>query len=158
MLQGLLLILSIVGGAAIGWLMPIFDYVAYVYILHPEAQISQYLKYEIVKKQFKPAWETVKRRRGEFDKLTTRGILFQLVWVVLAVFAITSTTGWFGKSLIMGLGFRVLVEEISEWRKDRASLKKKLLWQVEKEWADRELKLYLGVKAVIFAWLIWAMI
>ena len=149
---------SVVGGVVVGWLIPFFDYVAYVYILHPEAQISQYLQYELRKKQFKLVFETVKRRSSEFDKLTTRGFLFQLAWVVLAVFAITSTSGWFGKCLVMGLGLRILVEEVSEWRKDKEGLKKRLLWQVEAELNNQQLKIYLIAKIVIIGWLIWVLI
>jgi hypothetical protein len=155
MWQILLTVVSIAAGAAIGWLIPWFDRIAYIYILHPEAQVAQYVKYQIGQKQFKTAWRSLSLRAADFDKLTTRGLLFQLAWVVLAFFAVTSSAGWFGKTLVLTLGIRILAEEWNEWFKDRATLKKKLFWQIQTEWNDQELKIYLIAMTAVVAWLVW---
>lgn len=154
MIQILLNILSVIIGAGIGWWFPWLDKIAYIFILHPEAQISQYIKFQLEKKNWKNAWETLQVRDSEFDKLTTRGILFQLVWVVLAIFALTSTGPLLGKSLVLALGLRILFEEWSEWLKDKTTLKQRLFWQIQGEWSDLELKIYLIIKTLIMAWLI----
>jgi hypothetical protein len=151
LLQGLI----ILGGAVVGWLIPWFDRIAYIYILHPEAQVAQYVKYQIGNKQLKTAWQSLNTRAAEFDKLTTRSLLFQLAWVALAFFAVTSSAGWFGKTVVMALGIRVLVEEWREYFKDRVVLKKKLLWQIKTEWSDQELKIYLIAVSLIVVWLAW---
>ena len=39
-------------------------------------------------------------------KLFTQNVLFMPVWIVLAIFAFTSITGWFGKGLILGIGWQ----------------------------------------------------
>ena len=147
-------IISIILGAIIGWLIPWFDKIAYIYILHPEAQVAQYVKYQISQKQFKAAWQSLNARAKEFDKLTARSLLFQLAWVVLAFFAVTSSAGWFGKTLVLALGARILLEEWREWFADKPALKQKLFWQVKKEWSDAELKIYLVVMTLVFAWLV----
>lgn len=150
MIKILLEILSIVIGGTIGWwLLPIFDKIAYIYILHPEAQISQYLKYEIGKRQLKTAWQTMKLRKTEFDKLTTRGILFQAVWLVLVIFVLTSTASLLGKALVIGLGLRILFEEVKEYLKDKNLLKQHLFWQVKREISEKELRAYLITKIVL---------
>ena len=154
MWQNLLTVISIAAGAAIGWLISWFDRIAYIYILHPEAQASQYVKYQISQKQWRAAWTSLNTRAREFDKLTTRGILFQLAWVVLAFFAVTSAAGWFGKTLVLTLGIRLLLEEWSEYFKDRAILKQKLFWQIQREFTDSELKFYLIVMTLVVAWLV----
>ncbi len=146
-------IINIILGGAVGWFLPILDKIAYIYILHPEAQISQYLKWQLEKRQIKAFWETLKRRQGEINKLTTRGILFQIVWLVLAIFVVTSTTGGFGKAVVMGLGLRVLVSEWGEWWKNKEVLRQKLLWQIKTEWQNQELKWYLIGKTIAVAWL-----
>ncbi len=153
MWSSLLMIISIAAGVVIGWLIPWFDRIAYIYILHPEAQASQYIKYQIAQKQFKAAWKSLNTRAREFDKLTTRGILFQLAWVVLAFFAVTSAAGWFGKTLVLALGVRMLIENWSEYVKDRAGLKQKLFWQIKRDWTDAEVKIYLIVMTLVVAWL-----
>lgn len=153
MMQTLLYILSLVAGAAVGWCLPVFDKIAYIFILHPEAQVSQYLKYQLEKRQYKNFWQTLRLRTGEIDKLTTRGILFQVVWLVLAIFALTSVAGIFGKVLVLALGLRVFTEEWQEWFKDRAMLEKKLLWQIKADWQEKEIKGYLIIKTILMAWL-----
>jgi len=79
--------------------------------------------------------------------------LFQLAWVVLAFFAVTSAAGWFGKTLVLTLGLRILLEEWSEYVKDREALKQKLFWQIKREFSDSELKIYLIVMTLVVAWL-----
>jgi hypothetical protein len=39
-------------------------------------------------------------------KLFTRNVLFMPVWIVLTVFAFTSITGWFGKGVVLGIGWQ----------------------------------------------------
>jgi len=153
MLNFALQALAIIAGAAVGWLIPWFDRIAYIYILHPEAQVAQYVKYQIDQKQWRAAFNSLNRRAKDFDQLTTRGILFQLAWVVLAFFAVTSAAGWFGKTLVLTLGLRILLEEWSEYVKDREALKQKLFWQIKREFSDSELKIYLIVMTLVVAWL-----
>lgn len=147
-------VISVILGVIIGWLIPWLDKVAYIYILHPEVQAAQYVKYQISQKQFKAAWQSLNARAKEFDKLTTRSLLFQLAWVVLAFFAVTSSAGWFGKTLVLTIGGRLLFEQWQDWVKDRAGLKQKLFWQVKREWRDGEVKIYLIAMTAVFAWLL----
>lgn len=144
--------INLIGGGLAGWILPWLDKVAYVYILHPEAQLSQYFKYHLERKNIKEALALLKKRAGELDKLTTRGILFQAAWLVLAIFALTSTTGLLGKALVIGLGLRILFEEGKDWFKDRAGFEKKLLWQIKADWSDKEMKLYLLIKTGLIIW------
>lgn len=148
-------ILWLVLGGIVGWLMPWFDKIAYVYILHPEAQVSQYVQHQVKQKQLKQAFETLKQRGGEFDKLTTRSALFQVAWVILAFFALSSVGSLFGKALVMSLGLRILVEEWREYLTDKNKLKLKLFWQVKREVSNDELKWYLYGMTGIFLWLVW---
>lgn len=45
-------------------------------------------------------------RRYLPHKLFTQNALFMPMWIVLTVFAFTSTTGWPGKGLILGIGWQ----------------------------------------------------
>lgn len=154
MWQILLNVLAIIAGLTVGWLIHWLDLIAYIFILHPEAQISQYIRYQIARRQYRQAWSSLKTRMGEVDKLTTRGILFQLVWIVLAFFAVTSSAGWFGKTLVLAIGGRLVFEQWREWLHDRTLLKKKLLWQVNLDWSEAQVKFYLISFTLVFAWLL----
>ena len=58
-----------------------------------------------IKKAVKQA--TVKLKTlGLPPKLLTRNVLFMPMWLILTVFAFTSITGWFGKGLILGIGWQ----------------------------------------------------
>lgn len=146
-------IISIIAGGVIGWFLPALDKIAYIYILHPEAQISQYLRFQLERNQFQAFWKTLKSRQGEFDKLTTRGILFQLTWIVLAIFTMTSVPELFGQVLVISLGVRILVEEWREWLGNKEIFAQRLLWQVNKTWSPGEIKWYLISKTLLVGWL-----
>lgn len=148
-------VVSLVIGGVIGWVLPWLDKIAYIYILHPEVQLAQYVQYQVKQKQFKSAFEVLNKRGGELDKLTTRSAMFQVIWVVLAVFTLTSVSGLFGKALVMALGLRILVEEWREYLKDKNKLKALLFWQVKREISNDELKWYLYTMSGLFLWLVW---
>jgi len=54
---------------------------------------------------------------------------------------------------VLTLGLRILLEEWSEYVKDREALKQKLFWQIKREFSDSELKIYLIVMTLVVAWL-----
>lgn len=150
--------IGFIAGGAIGWSLAFLDIVAYIYILHPEVQLSQQISYQIRNKQYKQAFELIKRRQEEFDKLTVRSALFQVVWVILAVFALTSVPSLFGKALVMGLGLRILVDEWREWFKDKNKLKSWLFWQIKREVSMDELKWYMYIMTGIYLYLVWLLV
>jgi len=140
-------------GGWLGWVIVWFDKIAYIFILHPEVQLSQYVNYYIKKKDYKSALNLINKRGVEMDKLTTRSAMFQVTWVVLAVFAITSIGSMFGKILVMGLGLRMLFENWEGYLKNRMSLKRKLFWQIKREISNDELKWYVYGMTGVFVWL-----
>lgn len=148
-------IISLIVGVGIGWSLVFLDVIAYIYILHPETQASLYIQYQIKSKQFKQAYDSIKRRDSEFNKLITRSILFRVAWVVLAVFTLTSVGSLFGRVLVMSLGLRILISEWKEYLKDKNKLKNLLFWQIKREVSINELKWYMYVMTVIYMVLVW---
>jgi len=138
-------------GGILGWEIVWFDKIAYVFILHPETQIAQYVKYHISRKNYKAALALLTER--QVDKLTTRSAMFQVAWVVLGLFALTSVASHFGKALVMSLGLRILVDEWRDYVKDKVRLKKWLFWQVKREISNDELKWYIYGMTGLFLWL-----
>jgi hypothetical protein len=141
-------------GGVVGWNLIWLDVVAFVYILHPEAQVSQYVQFQLNNRRFRKALEMVRLREGEFDKLTTKSVLFQIAWVVLTIFTLTSTAGWFGKTMLMALGLHILVDAWELYLKDKEALKKELFWQIKRPFSDRELKGYLYILTGMFLWFV----
>ena len=151
--QWLRLVWLILGGI-LGWWLVWLDFIAFAYILHQEAQVSQYIKFQLDNRRFKKAAEMVALRIGEFDKLTTRSVLFQFAWVVLTIFTLTSTAGWFGKTMIMALGLHILIDQWQLYMKDKEALKKQLFWQIQRPISDKELQWYLYILSGLFLWFV----
>ena len=151
-------LLGVIGGGWLGFMMVELDKIAYVLFLHPESQVAQYVKYSVEKKNYKRAWEQLKLREKEMVKLTSRSGLFQVVWIVLAFFALTSVPSWFGKVLVMSLGLRILVENWLLYGKDKGGLKARLFWQIQRSFSDDELKWYMWMTTGVFVVLSWLLV
>lgn len=54
------------------------------------------------------------RNSGLSDKLLVRNVLFMPMWMALAIFAFTSTSGWFPKGAILGMGLQWFVKPRNE--------------------------------------------
>ena len=52
------------------------------------------------------AWIDEWVRRYLPHKLFTQNVLFMPLWLILAIFAFTSTSGWFPKGAILGIGWQ----------------------------------------------------
>jgi hypothetical protein len=143
-------IIWLILGGVLGWLLEWLDRLVYIYWSHPGAQLSQYVRYHFGKREFKAGWQLLRRRQAELAELTFRSALFQLVWVVLAVFALTSTVSSFGKGLVMGLGLHILTDEWRDYLRDRETLKRWLFWQIKRDISEREMKVYLYVMTGVF--------
>ncbi len=157
LMDWLQVLLLIVGGI-FGWIIVWLDRLVYIYWSHPEAQLSQYVKYYFAKKNWKAGINLMEQRKTEFKELTFRSALFQAAWVVLAVFALTSVASIFGKAMVTGLGLRILYEEWRDYLKDKKTLKRWLFWQIKREISNEELKWYLYGMTGIFVWITWLLI
>jgi len=145
-------------GGVVGWFLAWVDRLVYVYWSHPQTQLSQHVKYRFGKRDIKGGVRLLKQRRSELEELGFRSALFQGAWVLVAVFALTSTTSWFGKALVMGLGLHILVDEWRDYITDKKTLKRWLFWQIKREISDDELKWYLYIMTGLFGWLSWLLV
>ncbi len=146
--------MSVMGGV-VGWSLSYLDWILYIYVLHPEAQIARYVQHQIKRKQVRLAIDTLRKRQEELTKLTTRGFLFQVIWVGLALFTLTSVSSYFARALVMGLGLKVLLTEWREYLTDKRRLKQWLFWQIKREVSDEELKWYLYVMTGLMIGFVW---
>ncbi len=135
-------------GAFLGAYFIKLEQIFYVYFTHPEEALSVEVKNLINQKRKKEVWQLLRQRVGE-QKLAFRSALFQVIWVVLAFFVLTSTSSVFGKTLVMAIGLYLLLKE---WE---AMLDKKeinwLFWQVKRVIAPKEQKIFLWGMTGIFA-------
>lgn len=135
------------GGAFLGGYFIKIDQLIYVYFTHPDEPLSLEVKRLIKEKKRKEAWDQL-RKGVSSQRLAFRSVLFQTSWIVLAFFTLTSTAGLFGKTMVMGIGLHLLMDEWGEIIEGRSI--SWLFWQVKREIAPKEQKKYLWIMTGVF--------
>lgn len=141
------------------WLLGVFsgvfilfiDRVVYTYS-YPEEQLSQQFAWFVKNKQYLRALEILDVRRHEQERLTFRSVLFIAVWVPLAFFALTSTSGLFGKGVVMGLMLHILYDSWRMQKENPAGLDRRLFWQIKRTFTREEKIVFMWAVTVIFVW------
>jgi hypothetical protein len=96
------------------------------------------------------ALELLDVRRLEQERLAFRSALFMTIWVPLSFFALTSTTGMFGKGVVMGLMLHILYDSWLLQKKEPRRLHIRLFWLVKREITDEERLVFLWVVTAFF--------
>ena len=137
-------------GVVVGVLVLFADRVVYTYS-YPLTQISQQFAWYVKEKKYLSALELLDTRRLEQERLTFRSALFMTIWVPLSFFALTSTTGLFGKGVVMGLMLHILADSWRLQRRDPRRLHVRLFWLIKREIRDEERLVFLWIVTAIFA-------
>ena len=135
------------GGAILGGYFVKLDQLLYVYFTQPEAPLSLEVKLLLKQRREKEAWSLLRERVGE-QKLAFRSALFQVGWIALAFFTLTSTKVIFGKTMIMAVGLHLLLDEWESILAGRGI--SWIFWQIKREVGAREERWFLGGMTVIF--------
>ena len=134
-------------GAVLGGYFIKLDQLFYVYFTQAEAPFSLEIKSLLKQKQKNKAWNLLRQRVGE-QRLAFRSALFQVVWIVLAFFTLTSTASVFGKTLVMAIGFHLLIDE---WEAILAGQSIAwLFWQIKRPITPKEQKGFLWIMTGVF--------
>ena len=137
-------------GGIVGWHLLVVDRLLWVYFSHPEEKVSLYIKDLINKGKFKQAVLDLEKYKDYQKHLSFRSAIFQVVWVTLAFFVLTSTPSFFGKGLVMALGFHLLIDEWEDQLKDPQELNAWLFWQIKRKITLREQKTFLWLMTGVF--------
>lgn len=136
-------------GVVVGVLLLFADRIVYTYS-YPGAQISQQFAWYIKEKKYLKGLELLDDRRLEQERLTFRSALFMVIWVPLSFFALTSTTGLFGKGVVMGLMLHILADAWRLQRSDPRRLHVRLFWLIKREITDEERLIFLSIITALF--------
>jgi len=135
-------------GAIIGWNFSVFDNVAYLYVTHPESPQALQAKNLFSKNIIR--WFKYLVSLENTPHQVSRSILFQVAWIVLSGFAITSTVGGFGKAIVMGIGLKILLQNWQLQSKNPQALNSQLFWQIKRPVTADEQKKFLWIFTAIF--------
>jgi len=108
--------LSIFLGAALGTILPDIDHIIYVYFLQPQELTSQRVNYMVGKKDFWGALRLLAETRSERKELIFHTVFFQLIFLILTFFVITSTGSVFGRGIVLAFSLHLLMDQLVDLR------------------------------------------
>lgn len=103
-------------GAALGTILPDVDHIIYVYFLAPQELTSQRVSYMVSKKDFWGVIKLLVETRNERRELIFHTVFFQLIFLVLTFFVITSTGSVFGRGLVLAFSLHLLLDQAIDLR------------------------------------------
>ncbi len=136
-------------GVLVGVLVLFLDRVVYTYS-YPGTQLSQQFNWYVKEKKYLTALELLDSRRLEQERLTFRSALFMAIWVPLSFFALTSTSGLFGKGVVMGLMLHILYDAWRLQKSDPRRLHLRLFWLIKRQITDEERLVFLWIVTAVF--------
>lgn len=104
-------ILFVVGGL-IGTILPDIDHLIYVFGFRPHELTSQRVGYMISKKEWLPALEVLYSTRGERRKMVFHTAFFQLIFLLLAFWLLTSSSSLVGRGLVLAFSLHLLIDQL----------------------------------------------
>ncbi len=136
-------------GVIVGVLILFADRIVYTYS-YPGAEVSKAFAWLFKEKKYLQALNMLDEHRLEQERLTFRSSLFMSLWVPLSFFALTSTSGLFGKGVVMGLMLHILNDAWRLQRKEPRRLHVRLFWLIKRVVSDEERLVFLWIITAIF--------
>jgi|SRR3989339_1068396 len=136
-------------GAVIGFLLVFGDRLVHV-ILMKEEPLSRKIADLFGKGRYIQTAESLVAERHEQKELVMRSALFVIVWIVLAVFTVTSASNTFARGFVLGVGIHLFFDLITDyrWNRERFDL---WFWQIKRELPEQEKRIFVWVGTVLFA-------
>jgi len=105
-------------GAIIGGYFIKLEQIAYALYIYPQEPLSVQIKSLFKQKQYHQLLKTLKINVN-LQRLAFRSVVFQAIWFVLAFFILTSTSYTFGKTMVIGIGLHLLLDQWADYLKGR---------------------------------------
>ncbi|OGY20723.1 MAG: hypothetical protein A2900_00070 [Candidatus Chisholmbacteria bacterium RIFCSPLOWO2_01_FULL_50_28] len=132
-------------GGAIGMALLGLDRVIHVYATRPHEQLSQQVSSLVGQRKLREALQTLLLRRGEQYHLAFRNGVFALVFIPVLFFAITSTSGLFGKGIALGLMVHLVYDIWRDQLTRPQHLNSWLFWMVSREVSPEEQRTFVWI-------------
>ena len=100
-------------GGVIGTFLPDIDHLIYVLFLSPQELTSQRIGFLWNKKEYKRMIELLYETRSERRGLVFHTIFFQLIFLVLTFWILSSSASLFGRGLVLSFALHLSVDQLS---------------------------------------------
>ncbi len=99
-------------GGAIGTILPDLDHLIYIFFLRPYELTSQRATRLISEKEVVRTLELLAETRYERKDLIFHTLLFQIIFLILAFWVVTSSGNLFGRGLVLAFSLHLTIDQI----------------------------------------------
>jgi hypothetical protein len=99
-------------GGVVGTLLPDLDHLIYIFFLRPYELTSQRATRLISEKEVVRTLELLAETRYERKDLIFHTLLFQLIFLILTFWIITSSGSLFGRGLVLAFSLHLVIDQI----------------------------------------------
>jgi hypothetical protein len=140
-------------GLVLGFLFIFLDRLVYGLYTHKEEFLSVQIRKSFKEKKWAEGFSLLVNERQEQKELVMRSFLFVGIWMVMSVFALTSSISYFARGFMAGIGTHLVFDLVSDymWNKSRFDL---WFWQIKRKIGEDEKKWFLGITVLIYVLLI----
>lgn len=138
-------------GGAVGTFLLDIDHLIYVFWLHPEEATSQEINNLFKQKNYRAVLvKTNETHLGRFH-LTFHNALFQVGFLVMVFWVLSSSNSLFGKGLVMAMLLHLLKDELwSLLKKGDEFTRRWLFWPIKREISFQEQKIFIVLMILCF--------
>ncbi|KKT40744.1 MAG: hypothetical protein UX47_C0002G0045 [Candidatus Collierbacteria bacterium GW2011_GWA2_46_26] len=136
-------------GGIIGFLFVFCDRFVYSFLMRPDEALGTRLKDLFGRNKFVEGIITLLNERHEQKELVMRGVLFLLVWMIMALLTVTSVSSSFARGFMLGIGVHLVFDLIYDyfWNHGRFDL---WFWQIKREVSQEEKRWFVILVSVMF--------
>ena len=103
-------------GGILGTVLPDVDHLIYVYFLRPQELTSQRVDFMTSNGNVKGAISLLYSTRSERTHLIFHTAFFQIIFFILTFLVVTSSSGLFGRGLVLAFCLHLLVDQLVDLR------------------------------------------
>ncbi|HKC04387.1 MAG TPA: hypothetical protein VKC54_00725 [Patescibacteria group bacterium] len=101
-------------GGIFGTVLPDLDHVIYFYFLSPRDLTSQRFNFLIQKHEIKRMLTLLYETRGERRGLIFHSVFFQIIFMILTFWMISSSSSLFGRGLVLAFALHLSIDQIMD--------------------------------------------
>lgn len=140
-------------GAVIGFMLVFLDRLINSLFANSDEALIPQIKEKIGKKEIREGLLMLLNEKHEQKELVMRSFLFMLVWIIMALFTITSVNSQFARGLMLGIGTHLIFDFVFDyfWDKERFDT---WFWQIKRVFSKDEKKWIVFAFGAIYVLLI----
>lgn len=136
-------------GAVLGFLFVFGDRIIYSLVSKPDETLSIEIKEMFGQGRVKGGLELLLNERYDQKELVMRSALFLILWIVMALFTMTSVTNDFARGLVLGIGIHLEFDLLYDYFLDKERLDL-WFWQIKRTLEPEEKMWFVVLSASLF--------